>query len=780
MNIYILLDRNFFFEVKRLCSFNFILYIFLLSRKFIVGNIFVYRFEIVEEAQLLFYNDVQKHKTNLSEIEEEYYLKTHYTIDSDSSIESKWAFTYTKDNYIGFEVLNNILDANRSEKINGKIECNFELIFFLKLTNNISLLPEKVNCYQLKCMLLTLKYLKALESKHIGTVLKGLLFKMYFGEQICFLKYKESFRQIFFAEIEYFIIKKLIQAFLNILMVNHTFHSQNLILLKNSNEIFDITLFNEHIPYNNLLVNDCKILYILEKAFKNLYIFKIFQILLHQLHIKSLIINNFLGNETNNKTYYFSIFSKEIFKSIIISNLYGSLNAILYQLDTAFDENLEFFSLKNINVDCYYLDFFLKKRNLKGLILNDISMDADLYNFQAFVHLIKTLEYVEFCNIKMSYTWWVDFVGASNIKRIILSFVSSFLADFFLKEFTKVISYSNVQYLEIWFSNSKLYLNFWNCLGYFRSLQTLKLINYISDMNIELNLFKVIHNMQKLENLTIEHDDYSDYFYNFLFKRHGLKVLNVRNFSSNRKIIKLNLLNNSKFLTQLILSYIKITESSLLEIFKLEFLKVLYLQFCQITLTKNSESHIAWPKNIISLYFKTYKPNLYNNIDILSGLDYLENLYLYGCKSLFGSLIDLSLMCNLNLKTLSYKSDTIYMKDLQRIKYLERLEELNLSKCRFFGVKFYDLGDDCKFINSLKMLKLFAIKICPKDLLYIRNFKNLNYIKLSNFGFTVILEKSSLISLTRSHIISKKRYEEFKDGNILRNFYNEIIGSHFY
>ncbi|TBU02555.1 hypothetical protein CWI39_1131p0010 [Hamiltosporidium magnivora] len=718
MNIYILLDRNFFFEVKRLCSFNFILYIFLLSRKFIVGNIFVYRFEIVEEAQLLFYNDVQKHKTNLSEIEEEYYLKTHYTLDSDSSIESKWAFTYTKDNYIGFEVLNNILDANRSEKINGKIECNFELIFFLKLTNNISLLPEKVNCYQLKCMLLTLKYLKALESKHIGTVLKGLLFKMYFGEQICFLKYKE--------------------------------------------------------------INDCKILYILEKAFKNLYIFKIFQILLHQLNIKSLIINNFLGNETNNKTYYFSIFSKEIFKSIIISNLYGSLNAILYQLDTAFDENLEFFSLKNINDDCYYLDFFLKKRNLKGLILNDISMDADLYNFQAFVHLIKTLEYVEFCNIKMSYTWWVDFVGASNIKRIILSFVSSFLADFFLKEFTKVISYSNVQYLEIWFSNSKLYLNFWNCLGYFRSLQTLKLINYISDTNIEFNLFKVIHNMQKLENLTIEHDDYSDYFYNFLFKRHGLKVLNVRNFSSNRKIIKLNLLNNSKFLTQLSLRYIKITESSLLEIFKLEFLKVLYLQFCQITLTKNSESHIAWPKNIISLYFKTYKPNLYNNIDILSGLDYLENLYLYGCKSLFGSLIDLSLMCNLNLKTLSYKSDTIYMKDLQRIKYLERLEELNLSKCRFFGVKFYDLGDDCKFINSLKMLKLFAIKICPKDLLYIRNFKNLNYIKLSNFGFTVILEKSSLISLTRSHIISKKRYEEFKDGNILRNLYNEIIGSHFY
>ncbi|TBU20002.1 hypothetical protein CWI38_0155p0010 [Hamiltosporidium tvaerminnensis] len=761
-------------EFKLNYTYIYVLY-FTIHVYTITASKYIYWFEENEDSEIILYSEIHENKVFGSDQEEKYYLKIIDDINSTVMNRLNYSFTYDDENFVNFAVFNDFSKENKFKTRKAMIECNFELLYVLKITKNIFELPDTISFSQFKCLLFILKHLKAYENKNLFKLLQGIFSIIYCNKNDKKLINKESyfkeiFRFMFSSESTPNIKKSIIQALLNILMIEHIFYENNLILTTKNENIFKTNLINENIPYKNLVIHDFKAFCILENFFRNRDISNTFQILLNEINIKSLIINNYQGTEFIDVDFIFLKPLAHILRSIIISNIFGSSENILNELYNAPNLKLEYFSLINLIVNCNCLTKFLSKHRLKGLVLNNVTMYNDINNFNSYMNSNKSLEYIEFKNIITNFSWLNCFTKTSNIKKIVLVFESDVIEKDFIKECDLLIHSINILYLEIWFDRyiiSKEIFNFLKCL---KSLKTLKLYNYKPSSNIDCNICEVFEKMKALENLVFKNTYLSDKFYNLLFQKKELKFLDLISSLNPKRLLNLEPFNNYCSITHLILRSMKINRHGLLEISKLVNLKELSLKFCDVESVENTPPINFISRSINKLCLKS--SNLYNSefVGILSNLDELENLNLADFLLHSCCLSRLNIGCNTRLKALSYQRGSLCINDLNRLKKLKVLEKLKLYKCKFIYSSFSSLGEDCEFFNSLRHLSLWDIENNLITIQYLLNFKNLQDLELPFIPFNYSQLQISRVCLPKGLFLTEELYKIIKS----KNFYNEI------
>ncbi|TBU03480.1 hypothetical protein CWI37_0288p0020 [Hamiltosporidium tvaerminnensis] len=781
MNLYAYFKTKRMFYEKFYVT-NLILWIFF-QINFVTAHKFVYWFEKNKNSEILFYHEIETNTAVNNEFECDYYLKVSIKSNKPQKNELNRVYTYKKENFIKYEVFDKILVANTMEDNNGKIECNFDIIYDLKLTEDISSLPEKIDFNLVITLFLTFKYLKVVRQENVLKFLEILILRMYaqqygIDSNNKYLVLENLFKPDIFKNLEFFNKKNLISALLNNFMIYHVFYEDNLILLNNSKDDYETDFFNEHIPYKNLLINDYRVFYKLERVFKNVSISNYFHILLNEIDIKSLIINNFEESEKHKADFRIFKRSTVSFKSIIISNLLYSSERILYELNKAIDLKLEYFGLCNLSVENNYFLIFLKSQKLKGIILNNVVLKIDIHFFDVYMNKNKTLKYIELKNVETMFTW-IEFIDRLNIEKIILSFNSESVEENFIRGFDSLENTLGVQYLEIRFFNYRINKELCKILRNFPALQTLKLSNYQPDKKMNRKFHKVIENMKQLSTLIIEHEYFSNKFLNSVFQNKRIQFLHINNYNYKKKILKLEVLSNPNHLTHLGLRSINISAYSLVQIFRLKNLEFLSLKFCDLEAIKNFKTHHVMATNIRCLNLKGSILNSFRDFDILEKLNYLEKLTLSGLQLHLCSLNKLNSNCNLTLKKLSYIWGILSADDLNRIKYLEVLIQLNISRCEFLNTSLCELGRNCNFLSSLKYLDLSYVELTLNDFLYLQSFKHLRNLKISffeghghNFDF-------SMNSYFNNYFFSRKIYTERTKFKLIE-YFGEINSSENY
>ncbi|TBT98479.1 hypothetical protein CWI37_1737p0010 [Hamiltosporidium tvaerminnensis] len=521
------------------------------------------------------------------------------------------------------------------------------------------------------------------------------------------------------SQFDFYIKRGLLIAFLNILMINYTFYDENLILLEKSKDTYNSSYFNEHIPYKHLLINKYKIFRTLKNTLKSLPNFLcIFQNLLEEINIKSLIITDYEELENRIDDIYLFINSLTFFKSIVISNPNKYSQGFLYDPNLIYKKDIEYLSLKYLTVELSNLVFLLEQQKLKGLILYYVDLE-DNEDYSMEYNMRLNLEYIHFANVEMNFFRWRDFFKFADFENV-LSYIGL------------LNSYKNVLYLEIKFCNLYILRDFHKILNKFKYLQTLKLNRYIDDKNSSLYMFEAIKNMNYLENLTINLPyrgvyNNSDYF----FGMQNFKVLCLTGTNLTQEIPNIKIWGNYTFLRTLIINKAIIKVYDLIEILKIESLTKFSILYCDIEPCFNYISVELSGINIKSLDFTATNLDALKNIDILKEFARLETLHLSNCNLKSGWLTQTNQSCNLSLKILHYAFNCLDRTDLNRMKNLEVLEELNLRDCKFYSCGFFELGNDCKFLGSLKYLDLLHVEIKIEDLIFLKSFKNLKSLNLT-------------------------------------------------
>ncbi|TBU01306.1 hypothetical protein CWI36_1379p0010 [Hamiltosporidium magnivora] len=698
-------------------------------------------------------------------------------LESPSYDEETHDFIYSKENFIGFEVFDNFLNSSRMENMNMKIECDFNLTYFLRLTNDITNISNKINYQVFDCLLFAMKSLDVIENKNLKSFFQAILFNfLYFNNNGYFNNNATSFKDPFVSslllDIKYILKKNLIFAYLNSLMIKYIFYDENLILLEKNNETYNKKHFDKHIPYKSLLINSYKAFQILENILNNPNILHMLEFLLNEMNIKSIIFDNFQIFKILDSNMKIYILSMNICKSITISHFKWSSSWLFLRKHIFSDKkNIEFLSLKNLKISKSDLEVICKKQKFKGLVLHNIKILENTNKNDDYVGFCVRLEYINFKNVEICEGWWKEFFQLVHIRIIIISFYTYSSQEKFIKEFIRVNTLNELLYLELDFCYSSISKDFYNSLHHFKSLVTLKLYGYKFDQNTHF-FSHAFENMDKLENLTVQSCDFNSDLFNSFFQKRSLKSLHFQSLSAKKEILKIYLLDNYKSLLKLNLWNLKIYETSLVEIFKLENLISLSLNFCTFETNMNSNSIYFKSKNLKSLLLNDidlaniYTPYLFNN------LEHLERLDLSFCKLKPGNLIKLNFMYNSTLKIFSFESGVVDSNYIERLRDFEILNVLNLSRCKLYKCSFCELGTACRFFITLEYLNLSHVKTNINDLAYLKFFKNLKnlYISISDFYlsenvFYVLLPikkffKKNLFIETNSTMISKYIYEE--------------------
>ncbi|TBT97901.1 hypothetical protein CWI36_2645p0010, partial [Hamiltosporidium magnivora] len=426
----------------------------LISLEFASTNKYFYSFERNENSEILIFAQNKEGLLLNDDIDEKYSFKIFFDVSLEIRAEKKQIFLYENGNDIKFELFDNFLAPNAPENKykNGKIECDFELLYFLRIAKNMVEFPEILNIHQVKCMLTIMRCLHVVENRNIAKFFQILMFKYFVyssnntSRNDC-LSFEEIYDFCSFMEIDYYVKKSIILGFLNTLMIESVFYNENLVLLKNIYEKYEVSLFDEHIPYKNLLINNINVFFLLENIFKNTYLLNIFRVLLNSVGIYSLILDNFGKNKIQNKSFKFYIFTITIFKSITISNFRNeSFSAFLEELSRFVQKDLEYIRFINLFIPWDILGLFLKSQKPKGLMLSDTSMPMNNHFMDIISDLIKTLEYINFVHVDISFAWWTDFFEKGNAHKIILDFYSIVSQNYFLEAFSDSYSFKDVTY----------------------------------------------------------------------------------------------------------------------------------------------------------------------------------------------------------------------------------------------------------------------------------------------------------------------------------------------
>ncbi|TBU04042.1 hypothetical protein CWI37_0191p0020 [Hamiltosporidium tvaerminnensis] len=344
-------------------------------------------------------------------------------------------FTYKKGNFINFDLLNQILQSNTNENSQqcGIIESNFELSYFLKLSKDILEISDNLKNFKFKCML---------------TVLKYLVFKDIYNSKNNCMNLEEILSSGFLQDIDYYIKKDFISAFLNIFMIQFEFHNENLILLENIKESFEISLFNDDIPYKNVLINNYKVFYNLENILKNARNLSILGILFKEINI----------------------------------------------------------DLKNLLVPKDTLALSLKKEELDGLVLHDIKTVENLRFIDECLNLNEKIDYVDFKNVYISGNWWKLFFDEFEVSKLILKLGCG--SRNFIDEFIKLKSNIYISYLSLNLNYYSMTEEFCRSLMLFEELETQKLYDYKVKEYTESFFIYTIERMKYLEDLIIPRSSY--------------------------------------------------------------------------------------------------------------------------------------------------------------------------------------------------------------------------------------------------------------------------------
>ncbi|TBU13784.1 hypothetical protein CWI38_0341p0030 [Hamiltosporidium tvaerminnensis] len=687
-------------------------------------------------------------------------------------------FVYRKNNYINFQVLNEILLSNTigNKYKEGIFECNYDLSYFLRLSKDITAIPDEITEYKFKCILLTLHHLKGVENKHLVKFFWALMYKTC---NIRANKYKRrlfKFEEIFDPEfsslIDFYIKHNLVRAFLNNYMMKYICCDGNIVLLDNDNESFDNSLFDEKIPYKNLLINNYKVFCKLENILRNPNTLNCFQTLLNELNMKSLIINDYKARETSDINTDFYIFSMHVYKSIIIVDFVRTHSSLfLNRVNDLIERNIEYLSLLNFIVYRAELISILNKPKLKGLVLNYVNTLENIDFVEDFIEFSKTLEYIDFREIGIYFTWWYNIFETTNIRKIILSFSNLFTQKKFIIEFCRIELYKNILYLEIMFCNVGINTEFFVSLAHFKSLQTFKVSRFKTTPTTEALLSKAIVGMNNLVCLSIQQYSISSNFYNNLFKMQQIKFLNLINFDLGKYILRISFFPEYTSVIRINLMSMNISRASLKEIFKLENLIDLRLKCCFFQPFSDPNFTIFMSRNIRALDF--YGANLKDIkcVSILNNLSCVESLDLSDTGLPPGYLVNLSSNCNLSLRSLSYELNILDKNDLSRIEKLVVLEELKLSKCKLLGCSFSEIGDFCGFFNSLINLDLEFVEIKIEDFQYFKRFKHLKKLRCRHFGFDLDVLKCFFVS---------SNINKFSTDNIDEETFNSSLGKILY
>ncbi|TBU10516.1 hypothetical protein CWI38_1707p0020, partial [Hamiltosporidium tvaerminnensis] len=452
-----------------------------------------------------------------------------------------------------FESLNNILNLSISDRPNGKIECNFDLLYFLKSTKDITEIPDEVNHIDIKTILIGFKYLKAINNKNMSKFIQALIFKIFLTPNKSFLKKNCTYIQglmdlNFWSKMDFYITKSFISGLLNIWMINNIFRDGNLILIKNTRRYYDFVYFDKHIPYKNISIDSSRVLLHLEKLLRDQIIFNFFQILLNEINLKSLILDGSIQNILSIE-FTCLLFSRPIFKSITLYNFKGySSSNFLMNLGIVCRNDIEFLRFERLNISSSLLRTFLEKKKLRGLVFYNVEIFETALFLDRYIDSIEKLEYISFVNIKINSIWWCKLFCKVNLSTLILSFNSIASEQSFFDGFSKVSIVQYTLHLEISFYSLKIPKEFCDSLFYFKFLRTLKLQNYKMNEKTEYYFLRAIENLNDLEELIIQQSHLSTKFNDILLKKQRLKTLHIENYFSEKRNLEIVLWDSYKIL----------------------------------------------------------------------------------------------------------------------------------------------------------------------------------------------------------------------------------------
>ncbi|TBT98733.1 hypothetical protein CWI39_2301p0010, partial [Hamiltosporidium magnivora] len=488
----------------------------------------IFKFQTNEDYEILFFY-VKKDKNYAEYVcNEDYELKLLPDFNLDLDVDKHPFFIYGTENFITFEVFDHILSLNTSDKEykKGIIECRYDLSYFLRLTKDISEASNELNGYQFKCMLMTLKNLKVVENKNIIKFLQ-------------IITLGNMRKEIF----------NLTLGFFNNLMITCEFYYGNLILSEGHGNYFDVSLLNNNIPYKNLLINSYKVFRSLENILKSSCILNTLRLLFNELNIKSLILNDFLCDEIISDDFAPIILSMFDFYSVKISNfrIQNSLE-FLYCILIGIKKDFEILELVNIKSYRLNLNFFLKERKPRVLVLCEVNLIEYSSLVDDFPDFYENLEFIDFRFVYLNSHWWNDFLQKANLNKIILYFDNSKSEKNFSDEFTKLKSRkNNILYLELKFNCYKITTDFCNSLLFFKNLKSLKLDRYIIDEDTGSYFYKAIECMKELEYLALcQLADITKPF-DFLLNKFKIKSLFLQNISVDNDIILIQFLKSHIF-----------------------------------------------------------------------------------------------------------------------------------------------------------------------------------------------------------------------------------------
>ncbi|KAK1347167.1 hypothetical protein CWI37_1403p0010 [Hamiltosporidium tvaerminnensis] len=741
--------------------------IYVLFSAKIIGNVrsrnSTIRFQTNENFEILFFEN--KYEQNFSEYVSygDYELKIITGSYEDLDDDTQPFFIYNNENFVDFELFNNILLYNKPEneyKI-GIIKCNYDLSYYLRLTKDISIVSNLLNGYQFKCILIMLKHLKAVENQNLAKFLQALIPENLYDEIINVLMLKNHYLHIeeilscdFFADVDLNIKRKLILGFLNKLMIKGDFYDGNLILYDKHNEDYDVSLLDNDIPQKNLLINSFKIFISLENILKDFCNHNILRIIFNDLNIKSLILNNFISDMIPSDDFAPIVLSIPSFTSITLSNvrLPTSPDLLCYTLRNI-NNNIEFLRLENTKTYGFNFMNIFNEKKLRGLVLRAVKLHEYTSSFDDWSNFYEKLEFIDFRSVFINSLWWKHFFQKANLNKIIVHFSDLNSEKSFLDEFVKITtSKINFFHLEIRFNYSELEINFLLSLIYFKYLRTLTLDGYrISNDNVML-LYQAIDSMKDLECLELCRYEDNTKPYDFLPDKLKLKSLNLQNIFLNNEIILILFFQSHRFITELSLKNVVLSSDCLKEIFKCENLIQLSLDISISNPDVYYESADFLSKNINRLSLRNPCYIFTQGFDMLSKLESLEFISISSCGFRTGYISMLNSKSALSLKTLSYRFSTLDSNDINKITGFKILKELNLFGCKFQNYTFLNFLNECEFFKSLKTLEFWVIGMKNDDFKGLKRFRKLKELSFKFSEFDLLKINNCIFSLPISLI----------------------------
>ncbi|TBU13295.1 hypothetical protein CWI38_0475p0010 [Hamiltosporidium tvaerminnensis] len=769
-----------FFSTKLFFNLIHILGIFLFTQT-VTSSLFTYRLIVNENSEILFFEEERIESLEDKKPVEIYNCCGIFNLIRNYIKNHRPVFIYRKDSPIQFEVLNNFLvsSAPKNEYKSKVIKCGFDISYYLRLSNDIRKSPKKIDYHEFECMVKTFRSLKAILDKYAIKLLQAFFEKTFIvrnktnRKNKC-LEFAEICSPYFSSKIEFSVMKYYITALLNNFTLKCEFYENNLVLMENIADEYDVSLLDVNIPYKNILINSYTVFRTLENILEDPYTLEAFKFLLNEMNIESFVINRGYGCIIPDISFSFRTISIKIFRAITISDFASSYGSFLLQLDSAIGKNIEYITLKCISLSIDTLKILLNKTMIKGLVLHRVNTPESLNFTPIGEFFYDRLEYINFYGVSTENKWWADFFNRAKFKKIIIKFDKDYADKNFITEFYKISEIRrDVLYFDVNFHCEKISNEFCQALKCFVNLQTLKLNVYIIDYSSNRNIIETVESLKNLEFITIiQRKSVYEVSESHILpsKKSNIKYLHLENIHSTDKYMYRNFFQNNRSLNKIVQVKSRISQYELEEIFALENLDSLSLTLNYFGYdTCPSKMQNIMSTKIVCLNLSGNGSKFLEHFGILGKLDCLQYLKFSDCGFKEGFLKNINEKCSLRMLSLFYIRGSLDIFDFEGIKKLECLESLNISRCKLLNCSFHQLFENCKFVKSLRRLYLSHVSLNEQDLQCLKTFINLKELSLNLDQFDLPTVHYYLIAIPLklyiSSFVAKKEegFEKFRE-----------------